>query len=61
MSDDKNKRDERDRSRVAGGEDYEVSYLAEKMNVSQDRVREAIRAVGNNREKLEEYLSRNKG
>jgi hypothetical protein len=57
MSDDKNKQDARDRNQIAGNEDYEVDYLADKLNVSKERVKEAIKAVGNNRQKVEEYLS----
>jgi len=61
MADDKNLRDNRDRSRVAGSEDYEVQHLAEQLNVSNEEVRKAIEKVGNNREKLEEYLKNNRG
>ena len=56
MSDNKENRDNRDRSRVAGRQDYEVAHIAEKMNVSADEVRKAIEKVGNSREKVEEYL-----
>ena len=58
MADDKNLRDNRDRERVAGNEEYEVNYLAQKLNVSAEEVRRAIEQVGNNREKVEEYLRR---
>ncbi len=58
MADDKNKQDNRDRNQVAGNEDYEVRYLAEKLKVSPDTVREAIKAVGNHRTKLEAYLTK---
>jgi hypothetical protein len=58
MADDKNKQDARDRNQVSGSEDYEVKYMAEKLGVSQERVREAIKAVGNNRQKIEEHLSK---
>ncbi|RYF84586.1 MAG: DUF3606 domain-containing protein [Chitinophagaceae bacterium] len=60
MADNKNLRDGRDRERVAGNEEYEVSYLAEKLNVSAEEVRKAIEKVGNSREKLEEYLRGNR-
>ena len=36
MSDDRNKQDGPDRNQVAGGEDYEVNYIAEKLNVTKD-------------------------
>lgn len=60
MADNKNLRDGRDRGRVSGSEDYEVKHLSEKLNVSAEEVRKAIKEVGNNREKLEEYLRKGK-
>ena len=60
MADNKDLRDGRDRERVAGNEEYEVAYLAQKLNVSAEEVRRAIEQVGNNREKLEEYLRGNR-
>jgi len=56
MADDKDLRDGRDRGRVAGNEEYELNYLAQKLNVSVDEVRQAVEKVGNSREKVEEYL-----
>jgi len=61
MADDKDIRDGRDRSRVSGSEDYELQYLAEKLNVSTEAIREAVEKVGNSREKIEEYLKGNTG
>ncbi len=60
MSDDKNIRDGRDSSKVNSNESYELSYLEEKLNVSREQIREAIAAVGNSRDKVEEYLKKNK-
>lgn len=60
MSDDKNKRDGRDRSQVAGDEDFELDYLVQKLGVTRDQVRAAIDAVGNNREDVEKFLTENK-
>lgn len=37
---------------------YEIKYLAAKMNVSEEAVKEAIRIVGNNTGYLEAYLKR---
>jgi hypothetical protein len=54
--DNKNARDGRDRSRVAGEEKYEVQHIAEKFGVSAEEVRELIKEVGNDRERLEERL-----
>jgi hypothetical protein len=56
MPDDKNIRDQRDRNRVAGDEQWEISYMMEKTGASREAVEKAIAAVGNNREKVEEYL-----
>jgi hypothetical protein len=53
MADDKNTQDNRDRGKVAGGQDYEVQYLAEKTGISPDQARELIRKHGNDRETLE--------
>jgi len=60
MADDKNIRDGRDSSRVAGDESYELSYLEETLGVSREKVREAIASVGNDREKVEAYLKKGK-
>ena len=56
MADNKNLRDDRDRSRVGGNEEYEVRHIAEKLGVSAEEVKKAIQKVGNNREKVEEFL-----
>ena len=56
--DNKNLQDNRDRSKVAGNEDYEIRHVAEKLNVTAEQVRKAIEAVGNDREKVEQYLQR---
>jgi hypothetical protein len=60
MSDDRTKRSGQDRTRVSGGQDWEVSYMTQKYNVSKQQVEEAVKAVGNSREKVEEYLQRNR-
>jgi hypothetical protein len=52
MAGDKSKRDNHDRSRVAGGEDYEVQYLAEQTGITPEQARTLIRRHGNDREKL---------
>jgi hypothetical protein len=53
MPDDKSHVGEPDRSRVAGDQDYEVRYLAEKHNLSVEQVRKLIARFGNDQEKLE--------
>ena len=40
MADDKTKTDQRDRAKVAGGEDYEVQYLSEKSGIAPPQARE---------------------
>jgi hypothetical protein len=45
-----------DRARVAGGQDYEVRYEAEKEGVSKAEVKDAIHDVGNSRKKVEDRL-----
>lgn len=56
MADDKTKRDGRDSSKVSSSEDYELSYLEEKLGVTRQQVKDAIKQVGNSREKVEAYL-----
>jgi hypothetical protein len=38
MADDKTKQDNRDRSRVAGDQDYEVKHLATKHNIASETI-----------------------
>jgi len=47
-----------DRSRVAGGQDYEVRYEAKKKKKSAAAVKRAVKKVGNSRKKVERSLSR---
>lgn len=60
MTDNKSKTGGQDRAKVAGGQDYEVSYLAAKLAVSEAVVKAAIKAVGNDRVKVEAYIKKNK-
>lgn len=52
MADDTSKTDNRDRSRVAAGQDFEVRYFAEQANITTDQARELLQRHGNNRAKL---------
>ena len=61
MADDPKIQDGRDRSRVAGGQDYEVDYFAKKHGLSRQQAQEMIKRVGNDREKLEAEASRMRG
>lgn len=56
MADNKDLKGQQDRSRVAGDENYEIQYLSQQLGVPADKVREAIAAVGNSREKIEAYI-----
>lgn len=47
-----------DRSKVAGQQDHEVRYQADKKNVSKDAVKQAVKEVGNSRAKVEDKLNR---
>ena len=47
-----------DRSKVAGGQDHEVNYEKDKMNVSGSKVKQAVKVVGNSRNKVEEKLKK---
>jgi len=58
MADDTSNRGSADRSRVAGGQEYEVDYLAKKHGVSAEQVKAVINRVGTSREKIEAELTR---
>jgi len=45
-----------DRQRVATGETWEMSYLSRKFRVSEQMIRNAVKAVGNSRVKVENYI-----
>lgn len=60
MSDDKNNRGGQDRSRINTNEDYELDYWTDKFGVSRDKIREAVKAVGNSADAVEEYLKNNR-
>ena len=56
MPDNSNKRGGQDRKRVAAGQRWEVSHMMEKFGVSRQQVTGAVRAVGNMRKDVEQYL-----
>jgi len=56
--DNHNKTNNGHRNQETAGESCEVGYFIKKLNVSRLRVMNAIRAVGNDRKKLEAYLRR---
>ncbi|KQQ72423.1 hypothetical protein ASF70_12900 [Rhizobium sp. Leaf321] len=47
-----------DRERVAGGQEHEVRYEADKENVSKDEVKSAVKNAGNSRNKVEDELEK---
>ena len=47
-----------DRARVAGGQEYEVSYEAKKTRRSSGAVKKAVKKVGNSRKGVEKRLAR---
>lgn len=49
---DKSNWDNRDRAKVAGGEDYEVHFLAENARTTPAQARDLIKRHGNDRESL---------
>jgi hypothetical protein len=52
MADNKSKRGGADRSKVAGGEGYEVDYFARKHGISRSQAEDMIKKIGNDRAKL---------
>ena len=53
------KKERPDRSKVTEEEDYTISYLSQKYLVPRKKVLEAILAVGNDRQQIENYLAKN--
>ena len=53
MADDKTKTGKPDRSRVAGGEGYEVGYFARKHGITTEQAQELIDRIGNDRASLD--------
>jgi len=49
-----------DRSKVAGGQDYEVNYEKEKTGASREQIKKAIKEVGNHRKQVEKKLKKSK-
>lgn len=47
-----------DRARVAGQQDHEVRYEANKKGVSKDAVKQAVDSAGNSRRKVEAELDK---
>jgi hypothetical protein len=60
MPDNKQDRGQQDRSRVSAEEEYEIKHLIQASGASREAVMEAIKQVGNSREKILEHLRKNK-
>jgi hypothetical protein len=56
VADDKSKSGGQDRKRINLSEDYEVRDWASKFGVSQEALRKAVEAVGNDAAKVEAHL-----
>jgi hypothetical protein len=56
MPNKKNNRDGRDSSKVSGSESWEINYMKQKFNVTDQQVSGVIRVAGNSQKKMEEYL-----
>ena len=58
MPDDTKQRGGQDRTRIDVSEDYELRDWAVKFGVTPERLQEAVKAVGDQASKVEEYLNR---
>jgi hypothetical protein len=56
MPDDKSKTDQRDRSRVADDDEYEVLYMVEQAGITRQQALELIKRYGNDRETLMRHV-----
>ena len=61
MADDLNKRGPQDRSRINTSEQWELMYWSERLGVSPDQIKEAVKEVGTNVDAVENYLARHQG
>lgn len=52
MTDSKSTTNNRDRTKVAGEQKYEIHHLAKEAGITADQARQLIQAYGNDREKL---------
>ena len=59
MPDNKSQPGGQDRTRISLSEDYEVRDWSKKFNVSEDQLKAAVKAVGNEAKDVEEHLKKN--
>lgn len=60
MADDPKKRGAADRRKVAGNQPHEVRHVAKKTGTTPAAVKKAVKAVGNDRKKVEAALTKGK-
>lgn len=58
MADDKSKTGGQDRKRINLNEDYEVRDWTKSLGVTEQQLRDAVKAVGDSAEKVREHLKR---
>lgn len=58
MSDNKNKQDGRDDSKIDSNDASEIQYAAKKFGVTPEEIKDAIAQVGNSRAAVEKYLKK---
>ena len=58
MADDTQQRGGQDRTRIDVNEEYELRDWSKKFGVSRERLQEAVKAVGDQASKVEEFLKR---
>lgn len=58
MSDDKTKTGGQDRKRINLNEDYEVRDWTKSLGVTEQQLRDAVKAVGDSAEKVREHLKK---
>ena len=58
MSDNKQKSGGQDRARINVNQDYELRDWSDKFGVTKERLKEAVQAVGDSADKVQEYLKR---
>ena len=56
MSDNKQQSGGQDRARINVNQDYELRDWSDKFGVTQERLKEAVQAVGDSADKVQEYL-----
>ena len=61
MPGDKSQTGGQDRSRVAGGQEYEVRYFAERHGITVEQAQQLIDRHGNSREELDRAAEQMKG